>query len=80
MNSRKLVTVLSVQTDCDASYLSCLVDEKYIRNLFEKNIAAAKITSLPLLDNLSAFNLFAHNVYVIKMKKTFQILEMIGSY
>ena len=26
----------------DASYLSCLVDEKYIRNLFEKNIAAAK--------------------------------------
>ena len=42
MNSRKLVTVLSVQMDCDASYLSCLLDEKYIRNLFEKNIAAAK--------------------------------------
>ena len=56
MNSRKLVTVLSVQMDCDASYLSCLVDEKYIRNLFEKNIAEAKklrkeVTSLSLLNN-----------------------------
>ena len=56
MNSRKLVTVLSVQMDCDASYLSCLVDEKYIRNLFEKNIAAAKklrkeVTSLSLINN-----------------------------
>ena len=72
MNSRKSVTVLCVQMDFDASYLSCLVDEKYIRNLFEKNIAAAKrlrkeVTSLSLPNNWSAFNLFAHNVYVIKI-------------
>ena len=75
MNSRKSVTVLSVQMDCDASYLSCLVDEKYIRNLFEIKILLQQkklrkeVTSLSLLNNWSAFNLFAHNVFVMKINK-----------
>ena len=42
MNWRRSVTVYSVEMNFDASYLSCLVDEKYIRNLFEKILLQQK--------------------------------------